>query len=82
MKLLILRTNIKTQTHVEDVKTILNSYPVITKWSVDTEDIDNVLRIEAGDHVNELELMHLIRQQGYICENLPDSIPTERISLI
>lgn len=82
MKLLILRTSIKTQTHVENVKAILNSYPVITKWSVDTEDIDNVLRIEARDHVNELELMHLIRQQGYICENLPDYIPTARISLI
>ncbi|MFD2566159.1 hypothetical protein [Pseudotenacibaculum haliotis] len=82
MKLLILRTNIKTQSHVDHVKVLLNNLPAVNRWSVDTEDIDNVLRIEAKDQANELELMHLIRTQGYICEDLPDCLPTERITLV
>lgn len=75
MKLLILRTNIATQTHIERLQSMLNSFSVITRWSVDMEDIDKVLKIEAKDQANELELIQAIREKGFFCEDLPDGLP-------
>jgi len=72
MRLLILRTNIKTKKKVKKVKPLLNNHPLILNWSVDLEDIDNVLRIEAISNLNELDVKNLVQQKGFYCENLPD----------
>lgn len=73
MELLILKTDIKTKSKVKKMIPIFNSHPVIYKWSIDTEDIDNVLRIEATDHVNEKEIISMVRELGFYCDNLPDN---------
>lgn len=73
MRLLILRTNIKTKKKVKKVKPLLNNHPLILNWSVDLEDIDNVLRIEAISNLNELDVKNLVQQKGFYCENLPDN---------
>ena len=52
MNILIFRTNIKTKKKVKAVKPLFNNHPVITAWSIDIEDIDNVLRIEAQEQVS------------------------------
>ena len=39
-------TNIETQSAISLAAKILNRESAIIKWTVDTEDIDNVLRIE------------------------------------
>lgn len=70
MKLVILRTDIKTKKKVKKMKSIFNKYPVISKWSIDTEDIDNVLRIEAGNDVIEDEIKKLVFENGFYCEDL------------
>jgi hypothetical protein len=72
MKLLILRTNIKTKKKVKTIKPLFNNHPTIFNWSVDTEDIDNVLRIEAQDNLSENEIIHLVKTCGFYCEALPD----------
>lgn len=72
MKILVFRTDIKTDKMLEMVKPVLNNHPVISDWSVDTEDIDNVLRIEASDQLNESEVIDLIKPYGLFCEALPD----------
>lgn len=72
MKLIILKTDIETKKKVKKIKPILNNTSVIDKWTVDTEDIDNVLRIEAHDTTSEDEIIEMVHQQGFYCEALPD----------
>ncbi len=72
MKLVILKTDIKTKKKVEQMKSVFNNHPVISKWSIDTEDIDNVLRIEAEDNLLEDDVKKLVTENGFYCEELPD----------
>ena len=72
MKLVILRTDIKTKKKVKRIKPLLKNNPIISNWSVDIEDIDNVLRIETQNDANENEIITMIHNQGFYCESLPD----------
>lgn len=72
MQLLILRTNIKSKKKVRSVKLLFNGQPAISNWSIDTEDIDRVLRIEADDTINENDIIQLVTKGGFLCESLPD----------
>jgi tRNA G26 N,N-dimethylase Trm1 len=74
MKLIILRTNIKNKKKVKRIKPILNKHPQIISWSVDTEDIDKVLRIESTNQLFENEVIELIENNGFQCEDLPEYI--------
>lgn len=74
MKLIILRTNIKNKKKVKRIKPILNKHPHIISWSVDIEDIDNVLRIESTNQLFENEVIELIENNGFQCEDLPEYI--------
>jgi len=70
MHLVILKTDIKTKKKVKKIKSLLNNHPLIINWSVDTEDIDNVLRIEAVNSLHEREVVDMIRQKGFFCTHL------------
>lgn len=72
MKLLIFRTDIKTKKKVKVTKPIFNNLSTIIKWSIDIEDIDNVLRIEAAENLNESDVIHLLNIYGFHCEALTD----------
>lgn len=72
MKLVILRTDIQTDEKVVAVAALFNNNPEIRDWSVDTEDIDNVLRIEANNRLLENDVIELLRTNGYYGEPLPD----------
>jgi hypothetical protein len=72
MKLLILRTDIKTKKKVKLIKSLFNDHASIINWSIDIEDIDNVLRIEATNNLNESDLIGLIKTEGFYCESLAD----------
>ena len=72
MKLLILKTDIETKKEVKAVKPIFNNNPDITNWSVDVEDIDNVLRIEAENELNDEDIINLLQICGFYAEPLPD----------
>lgn len=72
MRLVILRTNIKTKKKVKQIQPILNNHPSILNWSVDLEDIDNVLRIEAISSLYEKDVIGLVKENGFFCESLPD----------
>ena len=70
--ILIFKTNIQSK---EDVMSLEELFaPVqqnILDWSIDCEDIDNVLRIESIN-LESNEIIDLIKQAGYYCEELPD----------
>jgi cell fate (sporulation/competence/biofilm development) regulator YmcA (YheA/YmcA/DUF963 family) len=70
MKIIILRTDVKTKKKVKKIKPFLNEHPIITNWSIDLEDIDNVLRIEANENLHEDEVKHIFQKEGFYCENL------------
>ena len=74
VKLFILRTNIKTKKNVKKIRPLLNSHPLIFKWSIDIEDIDNVLRIEASSGLSERGIKNLIKREGFYCQDLPETI--------
>ena len=72
MKLFILKTNIQTEAKVESIRSVFNSHPVIMNWSVDTEDIDNVLRIEGTDELREEDIIDSLKKYGFYGEELLD----------
>lgn len=72
MKLVILKTNIETKQKAIILKSLFYNCPQITNWSVDTEDIDKVLRIEAATHADQDKIIQLVKDQGFQCEELKD----------
>ena len=75
MNLIILKTNLLTNKHVHTVQHVLNAHPGIGRWTVDTEDIDKVLRLEAAPALSEPDIIQLLACSGVRCEELPNTIP-------
>ena len=71
MELFIFKTDIKNSERVKAIKPIFDNKSIISSWSVDTEDIDNVLKINSKK-LKEKDIMQLIRACGFQCELLPD----------
>ncbi|MEM8888477.1 MAG: hypothetical protein AAGD28_10895 [Bacteroidota bacterium] len=72
MKILILKTDLQDDEAVDQVQDLLNGHPDIEKWTVDTEDIDKVLRIEAKDELSYDEVIAMVNYQNFNCEELED----------
>lgn len=72
VNLFILKSNIKSEKMVRALSPLLGKDPLIGRWSVDTEDIDHVLRIETLQKSSESEIIRRIRSYGVHCETLPD----------
>ena len=69
MEVLILKTNIRYKKQLKAVAGLLDGQDNISRWNIDLNDIDKVLRIEA----NDLEMEHvvqLIQEAGFYCEEL------------
>ena len=71
-RLFILRTNIKTKKDLKTIKPFLNNHLNIIKWTIDTEDIDNVLKVEATSKLSEHDIIDEIKQQGFYCDAFED----------
>ncbi|WP_034041158.1 hypothetical protein [Wocania ichthyoenteri] len=71
-KLLILKTDIKTSEKVKIIEPFLNNHSRIIKWSIDIEDIDNVLKIEVNYNLEEEDLITQIKKIGFYCDTLAD----------
>lgn len=69
--ILIFKTNIATPEDRLKVAAVLDQQPFISKWTVDTEDIDRVLRIESAIAATA-PIIHLIRSRNYECAELED----------
>ncbi len=70
MNILIFKTNIRSQQKLNRIKQVINKHSVIWDWSVDIEDIDHVLRIEASEKLKEKDVIDMIRTCGFNCEVL------------
>jgi hypothetical protein len=71
MNVHVFKTDIDSDSLIESVKPILNSNQYISDWSIDIEDIDNVLRIVSAELL-ENEIIKIIKSKGFSCEALPD----------
>ncbi|MEM7040122.1 MAG: hypothetical protein AAF570_24330 [Bacteroidota bacterium] len=72
MPIIVLKTNIATDKMVRSLKRLFAPHPAVQKWTVDTEDIDNVLRVEARPGLTETDVLNMIRCRGFQGEALPD----------
>lgn len=71
-KILILKTDIKTKKKIKAIRPFFNNHSDIIKWSIDIEDIDNVLKIQARDNLNEKDIINQIKTLGFYCDELDD----------
>lgn len=72
MKLLIFKTDIESQEKIEAVKPLFKNHTSIVDWSIDLEDIDNVLWIKATEPLAESDVINLIKVKGFYCDVLAD----------
>lgn len=72
MKLFILKTNIKSQRQVNDLKPAFTRNHQIARWTIDLDDVDKVLKVETKEDCEEIEMINMVREQGIHCEELPD----------
>ena len=68
-RVFIYKTDIDTREDVAQLEPILNQCPNIVRWSVDTDDVDKVLRIESTAD-NADEPVRGVTTAGYRCEEL------------
>jgi len=71
MEILILKTNVRSLEMKEAIAPTLNRIPQIKKWSIDYQDCDGVLCASVEELCAE-ELIGVIRQTGFECEELND----------
>ena len=70
MKVLVFKTQLKSRKRVRAISALFDGHPKVNHWSVDTEDCDHVLRIEAPDTLRHHEISCLMNACGYYCEAL------------
>ena len=71
MQRYILKTNINTSTQLHQLKTIMDKQNQVATWSIDMQDIDRVLVVNA-ERLKQDELLQLVNRQGIDCSELPD----------
>jgi len=69
MDILIFETNVDTLKDEKKVKALFNGTSGIKSWSIDRQDEDKILRIEALDTSPKL-IEGLLRNAGYHCLQL------------
>lgn len=70
-EILVFKTSIKTEEDKLKVAMDLDSLLQITRWTVDCEDCDCVLRIEA-EGISEKQIIEAVQRSGFECEELKD----------
>jgi len=70
MQIHVFKTDLKSLQAVNTIAPILDLHPQILSWNVDTEDIDNVLRIEGEYDLKENQIIPLLFEYGVISETL------------
>jgi len=67
----VFKTNIRFKKDLLLVAPLLNRTSAILSWNVDRGDVDKVLRVESL-HLQAQQIIDLVQQAGYHCEELPD----------
>lgn len=65
----VFKTTIKTDEDLKLIRGFLENDDRITEWSIDQDDIDNVLRI-VGVRIQSENLTKNIEAKGFLCKKL------------
>jgi len=68
-QILIFKTNVHAQEHVQKVAKLLKSINLIKQWTFDLDDCDKILRVVSLNLQPET-IENLLRTEGIYCENL------------
>jgi hypothetical protein len=70
--IMVFSTSVDSHQKIELISSKLTNNKSIYSWSIDTADVDNVLRIVSVVPLAEQEVVDLIESSGFICTLLPD----------
>lgn len=70
MNVLVLKTNVDNDQKLKVVNSVLNDFKEIKRWTLDQEDIDKVLRVEASMNSTISTIAKLLNSKGLICGEL------------
>jgi hypothetical protein len=68
---LVFKTNICSDNDLKILAKLFGQGSKVSRWNVDVEDIDKVLRIE-GESIDPTHIINVICSAGFECEELPD----------
>ncbi len=71
LQILVFKTTVKTPQDRATLAPFMDTLEQINRWTVDCEDCDCVLRVEA-DGVSPREIIELVQQAGFECFELGD----------
>jgi len=69
MEVLVFKTNVRYQKHVNKVADQLDQFADINRWNFDLQDKDKILRVETHDLSPEI-IENTLHQAGYYCKEL------------
>lgn len=67
----IFRTELNTDESIAVLKETMNQHPDISRWHLDLEDVDKVLKVETVS-LSEACIISLAGENQIFCEVLPD----------
>ncbi|MDN5216354.1 hypothetical protein QQ020_30075 [Fulvivirgaceae bacterium BMA12] len=70
MNILIFKTDIDCERRFNYVNYLFTNHPQIFQWTVDSKDVDKVLRVESSENITESDVIQLLRRIGIYCEEL------------
>ena len=70
MNILVFKTDIDNTQKLTSINNSFIEIPEIGHWSVDMEDIDNVLRIETSGDIVESNIIDLLKEIHVYCQGL------------
>jgi len=71
MDIHVFKTSINSLELMMAIEKKIDSNPYIISWSIDIEDIDNVLVVKSND-IKEQDIIEMVKSEGFVCEALPD----------
>jgi copper chaperone len=69
MEVLVFKTNLRFKKQISAITPHINNLQGISRWNVDRDDKDKVLRIES-DNLCPRTVETTLQQAGYLCEEL------------
>lgn len=70
MPVLVFKTNINNEQKYNYVTYLFRKYHQIKNWSIDREDVDNVLRIETSEKLNKSAIIRSLASINIQCDEL------------
>ncbi len=72
MNVIVLKSKVNSVAEELQLEATLKSISYVSKWSLDLEDIDKILRVETLKNVEEHVFANHLIEKGVKCELLPD----------